>query len=96
MSLSMPAERSPGFEAGLELYDLAAPNGIANGLVERRLRAIDVMLATDPKRVFDCVPLPATGASGLALSIVIRDDFRRHLAFAADDFDLSHNQPPWR
>jgi hypothetical protein len=90
----VPPERSAGFEAGLELYDLAASDGIPDGLVESRLRALNVMLATNPESVFNFVPLPATRTNGLGISIVIRDDLGRHLALAANDFDFSHTTSP--
>jgi len=90
----MPTERPAGFEAGLEIYDLAASDSISDGFVESRLRALNVMLTTDPQSVFNFVPLPATSANGLGISIVIRDDLGRHLARAANDFDLSHTTSP--
>lgn len=90
----MPAEFSPGFKAGLELQNLAAFGGVSHGLVQRRLRAINIMLARDPDSVFSFVPLTAAGTNGLRVTVSIRDDLWRNLALATNDFELiGHGAP---
>ena len=94
---SVPAEGGTGplWRAGLELQKLAAPRGVSHGLVERRLHALNVMLASDPLSVFDFVPLPAAGANGLRVSVIIRDDLSANLALAAHNFELvGHSDLP--
>jgi hypothetical protein len=86
----VPPESTIGLQwsAGLKLHDLAASGGVSHRLVERRLHALSVMLASDPLSVFNFVPLPATGADGLRVAVSIRDDLSVKLALAANDPEL--------